>query len=97
MSLPIPVRAEAVKTENESDFLTRLKIAGVIEEVRPASLHLDDGSWVDNPFAGTVLVRTMKNGRGGTGGSPELNGFFLTGIRKRNDYDEQGWQSNQIE
>src|ERR1035441_3640034 len=76
MALPIPVRACAVQTEDESNFLVRLQIARVIEKVGAAGLHLNDGSLVDYPVSGAVLVRTSQDRCAGR--AAELDGLWLS-------------------
>src|ERR1035438_1069337 len=90
VALPVPVRACAVQTEDEGNFLIRFQIARVIEKVGAAGLHLNDGSLVDHPVGRAVLVRTAQDRC--TGPASQLDGLWLS-AGKRREYQPSGYQS----
>src|SRR6266404_4378867 len=48
VTLPVSIRAGAVKTKDEGDFLALLQIARIVEEVGAPRLHLDHVSFIDH-------------------------------------------------
>src|SRR5581483_5543646 len=96
--LPVPVGAEAMKTEDEGDFLALLQVARIIEEIRAAGLHLDHGAGIYHPVSGAVFVGTVQDWGRGAGCPRKFEGLLGAGInRERHNGATHRQQSDQIE